>query len=448
MLPHQENISYVLRQISLAWVILIATACNSDSPSHTNPSSRSSSSAPEERAQIITNLNIFNGEFFLDGLQAIKVDKGRVVSIGRDIDEGDANIIDGNGMTLIPGLIDAHTHTFYESNLYRPIHFGVTTHLDMHTHPYTSVYALNIHEENPIGSRARTDLFTSEILATSSNGHGTQFFPISTVSSPAAAATFVRSRAMSNASYIKLVYEANPEEANDSISLETAQAIINTAHELGLLCIAHVSNNLSALDMVRAGIDGLAHALSQEESIDRDLMLALQEAGTFVVPTLAVFAQYSSFTDYQAYLDHPKLNSIYSADERSKIGTAISRFDALSAEDIAQRDSRMQALLGQVTQLYGADVPLLVGTDAPNSSTLYGLSIHQELELLVLAGMPETEALISATGLSADIFGIHDRGKLIPGRIADFVLIDGDPRENISVTRNIHSVWKNGRLVQ
>jgi hypothetical protein len=100
-----------------------------------------------------------------------------------------------------------------------------------------------------------------------------------------------------------------------------------------------------------------------------------------------------------------------------------------------------------VAQLKEAGVPLLAGTDAPNPTTVYGAGLHRELVLLTKAGLTLTEALRAATSLPAEKFGLAGRGRVKPGFVADLVLVDGDPTQNIEATRAIVNIWKEGAAV-
>jgi imidazolonepropionase-like amidohydrolase len=101
-----------------------------------------------------------------------------------------------------------------------------------------------------------------------------------------------------------------------------------------------------------------------------------------------------------------------------------------------------------VRQLRLAGVPLLVGTDAPNPGTTHGASVHRELELLMKAGLSATEALAGATSVPARIFGLRDRGTVAPGGRADLLLVEGDPTRDVTETRNIVGIWKQGVMVK
>jgi imidazolonepropionase-like amidohydrolase len=100
-----------------------------------------------------------------------------------------------------------------------------------------------------------------------------------------------------------------------------------------------------------------------------------------------------------------------------------------------------------------ADFVILIsvfsGSDAagPALGTAWGLTMHQELYVLVHgAGLTPTEALKSATSVTAKRFGWHDRGRIADGLKADLVLVEGNPLKNIDHTMNLRGVWRDGVL--
>jgi imidazolonepropionase-like amidohydrolase len=97
-----------------------------------------------------------------------------------------------------------------------------------------------------------------------------------------------------------------------------------------------------------------------------------------------------------------------------------------------------------IKELKAAGVPILAGTDAPNPGTAYGVSLHEELLLLVGAGLTPMEALVAATSAPALAFHVPDRGRIARGLRADLVLVNGNPAEDILATRDIVAVYKAG----
>ena len=94
--------------------------------------------------------------------------------------------------------------------------------------------------------------------------------------------------------------------------------------------------------------------------------------------------------------------------------------------------------------LHARGVPILAGTDAANPGTTYGASLHRELVLLTEAGLTPGEALAAATSVTADAFGLVDRGRVAPGRRADLLLVEGDPTADVTATRAVVGIWKGG----
>jgi imidazolonepropionase-like amidohydrolase len=96
-----------------------------------------------------------------------------------------------------------------------------------------------------------------------------------------------------------------------------------------------------------------------------------------------------------------------------------------------------------VRRLRAAGVRILAGTDTPNLAA-HGVSLHGELLLLTRAGLTPAEALKAATRAPAEAFKLANRGRIIPGAIADLVLVDGNPLADIKATRAIAQIFKNG----
>jgi imidazolonepropionase-like amidohydrolase len=103
--------------------------------------------------------------------------------------------------------------------------------------------------------------------------------------------------------------------------------------------------------------------------------------------------------------------------------------------------------LATIAALRQAGVDVIAGTDAAALAVrgvTHGASLHGELQLLVQAGFSPTEALRSATSLTARRFGLHDRGRVEQGLRADLVLVDGDPTTTINDSLSIRAVWRQG----
>jgi hypothetical protein len=99
--------------------------------------------------------------------------------------------------------------------------------------------------------------------------------------------------------------------------------------------------------------------------------------------------------------------------------------------------------LATIEALHKAGIPIVAGTDAPNEATAHGVSLHEELQILVQAKFTPQEALEAVTALPVKIFRLGDRGHIAAGYRADLLLVDGDPTQNIGETLWISRIWKN-----
>ena len=119
-----------------------------------------------------------------------------------------------------------------------------------------------------------------------------------------------------------------------------------------------------------------------------------------------------------------------------------------STDPIAEREAFFQAELKMVGDMNRAGVPILAGTDTTAGVRVYpGFSLHEELSLLVKAGLTPMQALQSATSSAAKFLDLADSGTIVRGKRADLVLLDADPLTDIGNTRKIRAVFLNGRYL-
>ena len=387
------------------------------------------------RAIAIKNVRIFDGSTVIP-TGAVIIEGGKIKSVGKTVAPPDgAEIIDGTGHTLLPGLIDSHTHA-YGAALKQAVMFGVTAELDMFSDHRT---AAQMRKEQSEGKGAdRADLFSAGTLVTAPGGHGTEYgLKIPTITAPGEAQAFVDARIADGSDYIKIVYDDGKLYGLNfpTVSKETLAAVIASAHKRGKLAVVHISTLDEARDSIEAGADGLVHIFS-DRAPDPEFPRKVAASRAFVIPTLTV------------------TESVTGVAGGATLATDSAFANALSPTDAADLKKSFPARPGAKTsyaaaeeavrRLKAARVPILAGTDAPNPGTLHGASIHRELELLVKAGLTPLEALAAATSAPAAQFRLSDRGRIEPGRRADLLLVKGDPTADIKATRNIARIWKGG----
>lgn len=422
--------------LGFAVAIAIAVAASVSSQSHAASPARDNDPGNDF---ILRNVRVFDGSRVLQNTQVLVID-GRIAAVGAKFDAPkDFTSIDGSGKTVLPGLIDAHTHSWGDAQR-DALRFGVTTELDM-MGDWNRLPELKRQRE----SLARTDasdLWSAGAAITAPGGHGTQYgMKVPTLAADGDAAAFVAARSAEGSDYIKLIIEDmsaySATNRIPTISAAQAQAAIAAAHKAGKLAVVHVSRLRDGKTAIDAGADGLVHIFGEPR--DPAFVAAAKQRKAFVVPTLSVLATMAQTGEGRALGE----------DARLKPWLAAAQADSLKATFGAAvpKPAILNDAIANVRALHAAGVDILAGTDAGNPGTAHGASMHGELELLVRAGLTPGEALAAATSVPARRFKLADRGRIAAGQRADLLLVDGDPTRDILATRAIVTVWKNGYVV-
>lgn len=391
---------------------------------------------PQERSLpsfILNNVTVFDGDAWHENTRLVIVE-GKVVNAEHT--PKDISVIDGKNQYVIPGLIDAHTHSWGQA-LEQSLTFGVTSVLDM----FTDINFARANQRTRPQTTLQARLYTSGTLVTSKDGHGTQFgIRIPTIEKAEDADAFVAKRLREGSDYIKIVYDAEPEKQQfgiklTSISQDVLKAVVMATHKRNKLAVVHVMDELSARHAIESGADGLVHSFGNAIMGDKLLNLLVQHK-VFVIPTNSILASIGQQQRGRKLLQYSPL-----ADKLSRHGTSglMSNFPP----NVGNEQYWINAL--ENTRLMQQnDITLLAGTDAPNPGTTHGISLHDELVIMVEAGMTPTDAIHSATGSVSDMFKLSSVGKLLPGFHADMIMLKQDPRIDIKHTQSIVKIWLSG----
>jgi imidazolonepropionase-like amidohydrolase len=391
----------------------------------------------------IRNVRIFDGDKVIDQGQVVVRD-GRIAAVGAKVAVPvGVTVIDGKGRTVMPGLIDAHTHSFGPARS-DALRFGVTTELDMFS-DWRGLPKAKAQRES-MARTNRADLWSAGTLATAPKGHGTQYgVSIPTLNSAADVPAWVDERVAEGSDYIKIVLEDGSAYGHSLPTLDgpTLKALVSNAHARKKMAVTHVATLASANDAIAAGADGLVH-IFMDKSLDEPAAptLASSMAKTmvrqkmFVVATLSVSAGVGGVRAGAELVADKSLAPYLSGLQLASLNAAFA--------PTWQKPALFANAMKNVALLNAAGVNILAGTDAGNLGTAHGASLHGELALLVRAGLTPTQALHAATAAPAAAFALTDRGRLAAGQRADLVLVEGDPTQDITTTRRIVGVWKNG----
>jgi imidazolonepropionase-like amidohydrolase len=383
-------------------------------------------------ATVIVNAKVFDGVEGRDW-SSVRFVGGVITecsgaSVARDGDE----VIDAGGGTVFPGLIDAHVH-LVPGALAQSVTFGVTTVLDMFSKPDVVAAA-----KEQAGSRLDVaDVRSSGIGATAPDGHPSMMYaPFPTLTGPGQAEQFVAERIVEGSDYLKIFSGIGG--LWPALDSATITALVTAAHERGLVVVGHVSSTAGVEEVVAAGVDVVAH-VPADALLGAALVERIAYAGIVVGPTLATVENTLGESGGAAVVGDPRLAEV--------LGDAWVRRLSSNSTGLSRAMPPYSRAEDNVRRLVDAGVTLLAGTDAPNPGTVFGASLHRELELLVRAGLSPAQALAAATSEPARVFGLVDRGLVAVGRRADLVLVSGDPLADITATRAIERIWRSGTAV-
>ncbi len=209
-------------------------------------------------------------------------------------------------------------------------------------------------------------------------------------------------------------------------------AIIDEAHRHHLRVVAHIFALDDAKGLLKAGIDGFAHGI-RDTAVDAEV-LALFKARphVFVMPNLPDSGEPVD-VDWAA-------DSLPAAEwQRLKVEQS-----GRTPDSVASMKAAFAIQARNLVALQAAGVPIGFGTDAGAS---VGWTAHQELADMVTAGMTPAQAIIAATSTSAAILRLPGQGTLRPGQRADLLVLDANPLDDIRNTRRISEVYLRGQRV-
>ncbi len=427
-----------------------------------------------------------NGDKPID-TSTIILNGNKIEAVGQksliDIPEN-AEVIDLTGKFIIPGLIDAHMHFFQSGGLYtRP------DGIDLNAY-YSYEKEQDYIKTNLTKTLAR--YLRSGITGVADVGGGRWNFevrefanqtemaprvvvagplistvdrvkldigdpPIVKVTSTDEVDSLVNTLVEAKADLIKIWFIVSPDLDFES-NLQLIQRTIDQGHKNGIRVAVHATQLATAKESVRAGADILVHSVDDAE-VDDEFIELLKEKGTIYTSGMAVLEGYKkimsqdlslSANDYEI-ADPFIMNNLMDLQHIPKtiIPERVSEW-LENPEDIIKRSNkRVKTAKENLKKLQDAGVTIATGTDAGNPGTFHGSAIYREFELMTEAGLSPSQILINSTLNGAKLMGLDSQtGSIEIGKLADMVILNSSPIEDIANTSDISMVIKNGKLYE
>ena len=419
----------------------------------------------------------------------VLVEGGRIACVGtadRCPTPAGAAVVDVSGRFVTPGLVDAHVHfsqtgwidgrpdgleapaiyPYLETSRYnrdQPERWhrsylcsGITAVFDVGGHPWTTGLpaaseddprAAHVRAAGPLITHAtRTALMADEELYT--------FLPMDT---PEEVTASVRTLVEMGSTAAKVWYLRPPEARREQLDARLLQ-VGEEARAAGLDLIVHATSLREAKMALRAGTTLLVHSV-QDRPVDDEFLDLLAATDAVYAPTLVVGgfwarAMGAIALDIPPEIDDP--NGCVDAGTRAKLRQTAELRElmpeaARSPERFYARLERggrtLATMYGNLRRVHEAGVTVATATDAGNPLTLHGPSIYNEMEAMQEAGIPAAEIVVMSTRNGAIAMDrLDDLGTLETGKIADLLVLEEDPNEDVRAFRSLTHVMRAGVL--
>jgi imidazolonepropionase-like amidohydrolase/ABC-type multidrug transport system permease subunit len=425
-------------------------------------------------------LIVGNGQVIEGG--SVLVHDGKIQDVfqgaGPDPQQIKADVIEGAGKTLMPGLIDVHVHlggpagvsddaADYDADrmLGRAdaalLYSGVVAARSVGDGLNAS---LALRKKVANGSRLGAQLFVCGPMFTVEGGHGTEFTQhlpevirknveselVRTPKTPEEARRQVQELKKAGVDGIKAILEAGWGDGMlfDRMDLLIARSVAEEAHAQNLPLAVHTGDARDVTDAVEIGAASVEHG-SWRDQIPDAVFEKMVRQGVYYDPTLAVAEAYSQYFAGKAdVLNNSLVQQVVTGKILNGTRAFVTSGKAADPAKAAIFAHALEQARENLVRAWKAGVPLVMGSDAGNPLVFHGASIHRELQLWVEAGIPAWVALQAATGNAAKLLRADQRfGTIAKGMEADLLLVDGNLLIDMAATERISLVVFEGERV-
>jgi imidazolonepropionase-like amidohydrolase len=417
-----------------ACLLLPLTGCGSKPPA-------ASSAVLFEGARLVSaDGTIENSAFLVENAKFTKVGrKGEVEA------PAGAARIDLSGKTVMPALIDTHSHlgwmivktgqmgkeTYSKENLLdhlkRDAYYGVGANRNLGIDPGEAVYEIRA---NPIPGvpLLRT---AGRGMAMPDAGPGREYWkPVAYgLTTDADARKAVQELAAKKVDIVKIWVDDRGGTVK-KLTPALYRSVIDEAHKNNLQVIAHIFYLSDAKDLLNAGIDGFAHLVRDKDIDDEFVKMMKAHPNVYITTNLP--------ENPDAAVDYDLISETVPAAEVQKMKDAAAKMkpaDIKKARDFYGIQAR------NLAKLNAAGVRIVLGTD---SSETVGWPVLTEMSDMVAAGMTPAQVLTAATKTGAEVLKLDDMGAIAAGKSADFDVLDANPLDDIRNARRISKVYLRG----
>ena len=393
---------------------------------------------------------------------AMLVENGTITRVGAKgavTAPSGARRIDFAGKTVMPTLINTHGHPGFQrgltydaanftretvmDDLNRALYYGVAAVQSQGIEKGDVMYQIRADQEEGRIGGARLRIAGRGIGAPNAGPGAAAYANIAyEVTTEAQSRQAVQELAAKKVNLVKIWVDDRNGRA-PRLAPNLFRAIIDEGHKHKLQVNAHVFYHTDAVELVDAGIDGLAH-LVRDKEMDDALIASIVRHNVYVMPNLS--PEWNTYTELPHWLraGDPLFVLIQQSVPAPVVERMRKAYENRNPAAIERTRTQYAILQHSLAKLAKANAKIILGSDTGLEDHPFGMSEQHELESMAGAGITPMQVIVAATSRAAEYLKLDKMGSLAAGNEADFLVLDANPLENITNTQRISGVFIKG----